>query len=215
MSAICPQIRTSGSCTSSSCEYTHTVLTCQSCGFMCASRREMDHHSQSKEHLDKIRGESHILHCPLCRISVCGHSGWNAHLRSRSHAHSACQNGVNPSAVTPEDVQRIANHTLCVTCQEHIRDRYWDRHVRSQKHLEKERFATFQVVLDDAEKNKNGVTLEGDFDFGFVDLAETSVGKVVRGTISTSLTAHITLVDIQLASTKGSAPTYTGYAAYL
>ena len=174
----------------------------------------MDDHGQSKEHLDKIRGESQILHCPLCRTSVCGHSGWNAHLRSRSHVHRARQNGVDPSAVVPEEMQRIMNHTLCVTCQEHIRDRYWDRHVKSQKHLEKERFASFQVALNDAEKNKNGVTLEGNFDFGFVDLAETSIRKVVRGTISSSIpTARIMLVDIQLASAKGSASAHTGYVA--
>ena len=207
MSTVCPRILTDGGCSDPLCPYAHAVLTCDPCGFMCASQGEMDEHNESRIHINKIRGESLTLLCPICRTRHAGRRGWDYHLRSRKHQLTARRNAVDPLGVIPEEMENVPKHTFCVTCNVHIQDIYWDRHLRNLKHLEKEKYAAFKVVLDDTEKDRNGVTVVANFDFGIVDLAKAASGQAIEGNISTSVSAgRITLVDIQLASAKGAIP---------
>lgn len=70
--------------------------------------------------------------------------------------------------------------------------------------MEKEKFASFKVVLDDAEKDKHGITLDAEFDFGIVEIPVATKGIVIRGTISITIpSSRITLIEIKLASAKG------------
>ncbi|KAG5351366.1 hypothetical protein C0989_006827 [Termitomyces sp. Mn162] len=118
-----------------------------------------------------------------------GRSSWNAHIRSLKHIRMAKGKGIRPKAVPPEEL-----------------DIHWGNHLRNSKHLEKERFASFKVVLGEAEKDKQGVSITGDFNFGFVE-PSGKTGRVVDGAITTNNpVSHIRLVDISLASAKGTNP---------
>jgi len=216
MSTICPRILADGRCSNPLCAYAHAVFTCDPCGFMCISQSEMDEHNGSRVHINKIRGESLVLLCPICRTRHGGQRGWDYHLRSRKHDLAAQRAAVDPTRVTPEEMEHVPKHTFCVTCNVHIQDIYWDRHLGNSKHLEKEKYAAFKVVLDDTEKDRNGVTVQANFDFGIVDLAVAASGQVIEGFISTSVpTGRITLVNIQLASKKGAIPGHSTCVPWL
>ncbi|KAG6877586.1 hypothetical protein C0993_005916 [Termitomyces sp. T159_Od127] len=178
---------------------------------MCASRAEMDEHSKSRAHLNKISGQSLVYQCPLCKRHFSGRSGWNAHVRSLKHLRLTKSKGVDPNAVIPVELNQVPQHTFCITCSVHIQDIYWDNHLRNPKHREKEQFATFKIVLEEAEKDKQGVSITGDFDFGFVE-PNGSTGRVVEGAITiNNPTSHIQLVNISLASAKGTNPTSSSF----
>ncbi|KAG6857049.1 hypothetical protein H0H87_010405 [Tephrocybe sp. NHM501043] len=167
---------------------------------------EMDEHTKSRVHLNKTGGQSLVLKCPICHIGrVHGRKGWNSHIGSWKHIKVARKAGVDPNAVVPEELAEVPRYTFCVTCNVHIQDEYWNNHLRNMKHLEKERFASFKVVLEEAEKDKQGISIRGDFNFGFVDPGNNKMRRVVDGTVITNNpSSRIILVDIQLASSKGS-----------
>ncbi|KAG6825942.1 hypothetical protein H0H92_001791 [Tricholoma furcatifolium] len=99
----------------------------------------------------------------------------------------------------------VPRHTFCVTCSVHIQDIYWDRHVKHLKHLEKEQFASFKVVLEEAEKDKHDVVVSGDFDFGIIETPVAAAGATVKGKVATTNpSSKISLVSIQLGSAKGT-----------
>ncbi|KNZ82274.1 Putative helicase mov-10-B.1 [Termitomyces sp. J132] len=182
------------------------MLTCEPCAFMCASQVEMNEHGRSRVHLNKINGQSLVLKCSVCQMHFSGRSSWNAHIRSLKHMRMAKGKGIRPKAVPPEELVQVPHHTFCVTCSVQIQDIHWGNHLRNSKHLEKERFASFKVVLGEAEKDKQGVSITGDFNFGFVE-PSGKTGRVVDGAITTNNpVSHIRLVDISLASAKGTNP---------
>ncbi|GLB39145.1 putative helicase [Lyophyllum shimeji] len=165
----------------------------------------MDNHTRSQVHLNKVGGQSLVFRCPLCQSRQNGRKQWAHHLATFKHNRTCKAAGVDPRNVEPEELAEVPRHTFCVTCNVHIQDIYWDRHIRNAKHLEKERFAEFKVVLDEAEKDKHGVVVIGDFDFGIVEVADAARGRTVGGTIkSGNPSSHVALVDIQLASIKGT-----------
>ena len=166
--------------------------------------------------MNKVRGESLVFLCPICRSRQNGQRGWDNHLRSRKHLQTAQRDAVDPLSVIPEEMENVPNHTFCVTCNVHIQDKFWDRHLKNTKHLEKEKYAAFKVVLDDTEKDRNGVAVVANFDFGIVDLAAAASGQVIEGVISASVsTGRITLVNIQLASAKGAVPGHSTCVPWL
>ncbi|KAF8067810.1 hypothetical protein FPV67DRAFT_1159022 [Lyophyllum atratum] len=204
---ICPQLRQDGSCQDPSCRWTHNMLTCEACAFMCASAAEMDEHSRSRVHLNKVGGQSLVFKCPLCQTRVHGRKPWTIHLGSLKHLRRCRASGVEPKTVAPEELADVPRHTFCVTCNVHIQDIHWEHHLKNARHLEKERFAVFKVVLDEAEKDKHGVNVAGDFDFGIVEVADATRGKIARGTIkTTNPSSRVTLISIRLASAKGINP---------
>ncbi|KAG6846206.1 hypothetical protein H0H93_015421, partial [Arthromyces matolae] len=173
---------------------------------MCSSQDELDSHNQTRIHRNKVQGQSLILKCPLCNAFCRGQASWKAHIRSRKHTNVAIRQGLQPKAVVAEEAADVPQHTLCLTCSVHIHNKDWDRHLKTNKHLEKERFAAFRVVLDEAEKDKQGVSVDGEFDFGIISPGDTN-DKVVRGAITVNNpTSRIALVDARLAADKGNSP---------
>jgi len=70
--------------------------------------------------------------------------------------------------------------------------------------LTKERYASFKSVLDEAEKEKNGVAIEGEVDLGILEPAIASKGKTTTLKISSNVpSAKITLVSVKLSADLG------------
>jgi helicase MOV-10 len=77
--------------------------------------------------------------------------------------------------------------------------------LRSRGHQSKERFTAFKTVLDESEKEKNGVTIEGEVDMGILDPAVSTRGKAISLKIlSTVPSAKISLVSVKLSAELGS-----------
>ncbi|KAG5651196.1 hypothetical protein H0H81_009525 [Sphagnurus paluster] len=209
---ICPTLRKDGFCQDPACKYTHSMLTCEPCAFMCASAREMKEHTQSRIHLNKVGGQSLVFRCPHCSTRVHGRACWAYHIKTSKHIRESKKARAQPDQVVPEELANLPGHTLCVACNVHILEISWDRHIKGQKHLEKEQFASFKVALDEAEKDKHGIVITGDFDFGITDPATATTGKVLGGTIKTNNpTTRITLVEVKLASARGINPGRSSY----
>ncbi|KAG6811022.1 hypothetical protein H0H92_009325 [Tricholoma furcatifolium] len=119
------------------------------------------------------------------------------------HVNKARVAGVSPAAVEPEGQANVSGHTMCVTCNIRINNEVWDRHLQNEEHLENEKFDTFKVVSEGAQTNGNGVVVNGEFDFGIVNLTAAATGVKASGKVFTNTpTPRITLVDIRLASSK-------------
>lgn len=202
----CPVLLRDGYCNDPLCRYMHSVQTCDPCSFMCITAKEMDEHLKSRIHVNRIKGQSIIFRCPLCSGFFHGRSGWELHTRGRKHRENVQRCNAEPQNVMPEEMEAVPNHTFCVTCSVHIYDQHWDRHVRKASHQEKEAFATFKVTLEETEKDKNGVTLDGNFDFGIIGFEDAAKGRrTLKGTLSTTIpTGRIILAEIKFASSRTS-----------
>jgi helicase MOV-10 len=68
-------------------------------------------------------------------------------------------------------------------------------------------FARYRAAVEDSEQDKNGVTIVGDFDFGFIP-PDDAAGKKVSATITTTQPiSHSVLLSVRLASSQGLAST--------
>ncbi|KAF9060937.1 hypothetical protein BDP27DRAFT_1151308, partial [Rhodocollybia butyracea] len=125
---------------------------------------------------------------------------WHGHVSSAKHASQAAIKGMSPD-VPPEEPEQVPGHQLCVVCNRHIPSRFWARHPSQPQHKEREQFLKFTSAVEETEKDKNGLSVVGDFDFKIVEPEKAAAGVVVGGTIQTQVPAtRIALIDIRLAS---------------
>lgn len=201
----CPQLLSHGVCENNSCQYRHNVSSCELCNLVFASPADYAAHATTKQHLNKVQGESGaLLHCSVCQKYVSGMKNWIQHVASPRHAAVAAQTGRQPDVV-PEEPEYVPGHTLCATCNSHIPDRNWPRHHLTPKHKDREQFVSFRSALDEAEKDKNGVSVLGEFDFGIVDGPVAKSGVTIQSTIkNTTPSSKVSVVSMTLASDKGS-----------
>ncbi|KAJ7512385.1 P-loop containing nucleoside triphosphate hydrolase protein [Mycena galericulata] len=201
----CPELLSNGVCQNASCPHRHNVASCELCNLVFASPAEYTIHAASKQHLNRVQGESGaMLHCPVCQKHVSGMKNWGQHVTSGRHATRAAQSGLQPD-VDPEVAENVPGHTLCSTCNSHIPDRNWARHHLTPKHKDREQFVSFRTALDEAERDKHGLSVSGNFDFGIVEGPTAKSGIETRPTIHNATpSSKISLVSVTLASTKGS-----------
>ena len=60
------------------------------------------------------------------------------------------------------------------------------------------------TAVEQSEADKNGVIVEGLFDFGFIDPPAAQVGKELNATIKASSNGNFVLLEAKLASTQGN-----------
>ncbi|KAJ7054531.1 P-loop containing nucleoside triphosphate hydrolase protein [Mycena amicta] len=203
---LCPNVLSKGSCDDPTCVHRHNVSSCKLCGLVFASPEDYAVHATTKRHVNKTRGESGAtLRCPLCQIHTSGMKNWVEHVGSSRHASKATLHRVNPADVIPEEPDQIPGHTLCTTCNAYIPDRFWPRHHLRPKHVERSQFISFRTVLDEAEKDKHGISVSGNFDFGIVELSAGKSGLSMTATIQNAVpSSKVSLVGMTLASNKGT-----------
>ncbi|KAJ7199239.1 P-loop containing nucleoside triphosphate hydrolase protein, partial [Mycena pura] len=201
---MCPKLLSSGVCEDVGCNHLHNVSSCELCSLVFASAAEYSTHAASAVHLKKLGGEfGTLLYCSVCESYVSGMKNWVAHVAGARHAACAAQSGRSPDVV-PEEPQLVPGHTLCTTCNTHIPDRYWSRHSSTPKHKAREQFISFRTALDEAEKDKHGISVVGNFDFGVVDGSAAKAGLEIRPIVQNN-TPHskVRLVSMTLASDQG------------
>ncbi|KAF8217659.1 P-loop containing nucleoside triphosphate hydrolase protein [Mycena galopus ATCC 62051] len=205
MPQVCSQLLSSGICENASCTHRHNVSSCDICGLVFGSPEEYAAHTATKQHIKKARGESGaILFCSTCQKHIPGTKHWRIHIDTARHKTQAKRKGLS-AAADPEEVESVPGHTLCGTCNTHIQNSHWDRHQSTAKHLARESFVSFRTALDEAERDKNGLSLVGNFDFGIVDGPTAKSGVTIHPTIkNTTPSSKISIVSMTLASDKGS-----------
>lgn len=204
---ICPQALLGLSCNNPSCIHRHDVASCDVCSLVFSSAGAYKEHVKTKKHRSKVTGSATILHCPICRVYVPGLTNWDQHVQGSRHCFAATDTGVDPN-IDPEEPEMIPGRQLCPTCNTHISARLWPTHSATPQHKEKEKFASYKSAVEEAENDKHGVSVSGDFDFGVIEVAAARAGERFTSLLQTSIpSSKITLVEAKLASKKGKITT--------
>jgi helicase MOV-10 len=196
----CPNVLATGTCDNRTCTFIHNMFTCDSCGLVFQSPNECDLHLQSKKHRLRAQGETIVYYCPICEANVTGHKGWKQHTQGRSHQRKANNAGV-PVEVAPQPAISTASATACDLCQVVLPNHVWNQHLSSPRHQSHEQFSRYMTAVEQSETDKNGVVVEGSFDFDFIDPAAAKKGKELTATIKGS--SKSVLSEAKLASAQG------------
>lgn len=192
----CPNILSSGVCTDAQCLLEHNIHTCDACNYVALNIREYNAHISGKKHKRAVtRGIPQPFYCPACQCNV-NSLDWGQHSKGRRHRELAQNSNIEPTAVFPAET-----HTFCGICQISIPSHLWDRHLHSASHTRFQRYAVFRAAQEDSEKDKNGVTIDGNPDF---EILEPTVGAS-GATISLKISCTVPLAKIVLVSVKLSA----------
>lgn len=170
----------------------------------CTTPTAYNAHINGKKHRNKASGKNNFLRCVICSRDVIAHS-WASHVAGRPHINTAADKGVSPDVEGETITTDIPGQQFCDLCRTHVHVAIWGIHVSGRIHQRQERYAAFKAVLDEAERDKNGVTIEGAFDFAIVDPMVARSGLTLKATIKTIMPqSKIALVQITLASAKRS-----------
>lgn len=195
MVKICPKLQSQGACNDPSCIYRHDVRICEECGVVCSSAALFQSHIQSKRHKRQLLGLNDVQHCPLCNMNVMGL--WSQHLLTRRHCKMAKRQG-ETAVVEPLE----ATTGYCAICRKQVMPNHMTRHLQSPKHLTAEKYVTYKATLEEAEKNKHGVTVSDVLDFGIVSAADAQKGVNVQFVIQMTVPgSRIKIVSALFPST--------------
>ncbi|KAJ3568894.1 hypothetical protein NP233_g5410 [Leucocoprinus birnbaumii] len=202
----CPYLISSGSCTDPQCQLNHNIHTCDPCKYVASTLGEYNAHLRGKKHKRVLAGAvNQIWFCRICERPI--ESGnWTAHKRGRRHINRAKAKKLDVN-IEPDPVVPTATHTFCTTCQTSVLATGWQRHIHSRSHLTREQYAAFKSVTDEAEKEKNGVDIEGEVDLGILEPTVAATGQTTTLKISSTVPlANTVLVSVKLSAELGSRP---------
>ena len=208
----CPNVLAHGSCSDVSCRFDHNIVTCEPCGRVFPIVADYHSHVKGKQHLKRVQGISIVYSCPICRLNVAyGQRGWTDHISTRKHRSKATALGL--SDVDPQPAEAMLGTIFCDACQSTVPSNDWDAHLKNSRHKSKETYVKYRAVAAESEKDKNGLVIDGDFDFGFVDPEAAANGYKASATVKTSDPfSRSSLVEIRLASSQG---VFSGVSAYV
>jgi helicase MOV-10 len=204
MASICPQLLTSGTCSDSSCAHLHDLQFCDICAIKITSPSIRAAHFGGRKHRQMVLGSQQLLHCTICEAAVMA-CNWKSHLSGVKHTRAAQRRGVSTAVEGKRIVTDVQGQKYCDLCRIHIPEMQWTAHTRRRAHKRQERFSAFKAVLDEAERDKNGIAIEGHTNFDII--APTASHKGISLTLVIKLIipqSKITLAEVNLMSTKGS-----------
>ncbi|KAJ7598461.1 P-loop containing nucleoside triphosphate hydrolase protein [Mycena floridula] len=205
---VCPSARAGLVCTKPTCQMSHNVPNCEACSRVFIDENSYRGHLKGKAHLDNVRGirNTAIHYCPVCELHTPDGQRWSVHVATKRHKAKATLHGVNSADVQPEEpAAEVPGHKFCLACNVHVPDHLWKRHPTFKSHIAKQTFTKYRAALDEAEADKNGVTVTEDFDFKIVEQAQAKQGITTKGVIQLGVpSAKVTLVEAVLASSKGA-----------
>ena len=203
MTSTCPHVLVNGTCNDNACTYAHTIPTCEPCGFVFKSLIEYNQHLKTKKHGMRIQGQTVFNYCPICEVNFLSCTS-EIHIRGRIHQRKAGGAGVSPADVAPQPPISTATATACDLCQVVLPNRCWNEHLTSRDHKLREHYSRYMTAVEQSESDKNGVVIEGSFDFEFIDPAVANVGKELTATVKASqASSKSVLLEAKLASAQG------------
>jgi helicase MOV-10 len=126
---------------------------------------------------------------------------WSTHLSTRRHRQNVKQQG-ETAVVEPVEASEKG---YCAICRREVMPRYMAKHLQSPKHRTAEKYIAYKATLEEAEKNKHGVTISDPLDFGIVTPADAQKGVSMQFVIQTTVPAsRIKIASAQFPSTTTS-----------
>ena len=103
------------------------------------------------------------------------------------------------SNVSPPDTE------FCELCREHVSVSVWENHGTHPDHVRRVKLRLLQMTLDNAGRDKNGITIERTDDFGIISPTAAAVGNRMLDLKirSTTSAARVSIVSAHFASQKG------------
>ncbi|KAH9948069.1 P-loop containing nucleoside triphosphate hydrolase protein [Amylocystis lapponica] len=203
MVAVCAELLSTGACVKVACRSSHDVKICRLCGIVCYSTQLYNQHLTDRRHVNRVNGVSNLLHCSICAVNVSGSYCWGLHIEGRRHKGLASQRGIDPD-VQPEEALTPPGYLHCNVCRIDIHEGAWSSHATTRAHQRRAMFAAYDSAFEEAERDKNGVTIspgEEGLDFGFVELPDAHSGTAallkVENTVPTS---KVRLAEVKLSS---------------
>ncbi|EGO03415.1 hypothetical protein SERLA73DRAFT_25978, partial [Serpula lacrymans var. lacrymans S7.3] len=127
---------------------------------------------------------------------------WDHHLSGVRHRKCATRKGVSAD-VQPVTLDTVSGHVYCGICDRHIPRNSWSHHPQNPLHLKKQKVVAFKTVLEEAVKDKHGIIVSEDVDFGIVDVQRANQGVIRTLTIQNTVpSAQITIVKAKLSSSS-------------
>ncbi|PFH46787.1 hypothetical protein AMATHDRAFT_7405 [Amanita thiersii Skay4041] len=156
----------------------------------------------SPGHVKRAASKHLAVFCPVCEINV-GFRFWKSHIAGHKHQKRSKRKSTSPD-VDPQQAVNTAYATYCEQCGVLVPPRDWNKHVQKFRHRQKESYTAYRAALDEAEKNKNGVIVEGDLDFDIVDPTQWN-NNVKRELVLKTTTPNlkVNLVSLKLTSARG------------
>lgn len=154
----CPNVLNFGSCSDPACDFVHNIITCDLCALVFTAEEDYQLHLATKKHINRASGASAQLRCPVCHIHASGQRSWLQHVGSRKHINKAARQGLSP------DVEPIApishgSQIFCELCNINVPRRYWEKHLQGYIHTSRETFSKYKTAVEEAESDKNDVTI--------------------------------------------------------
>nr|GAT48863.1 RNA helicase [Mycena chlorophos] len=177
-STTCPTLLSTGSCSATGCKYSHKAIRCDPCSWIFANNDAYAAHCKGKAHKRAVSGGApvgaQVFHCAACNRTMLTMSmlTWKAHIKSSRHVFKTKAMSL-PSDLEPDVPDDVPGHTHCVVCNMHVPHSQWQQHSSSRAHQRHERFWGYQNALDDAEKDKHGVSVLGDLEWSNRQLRRT------------------------------------------
>ena len=146
---------------------------------------------------DNCRFHHDIHICEACSVVCFTSNAHQAHLGGKNHRKTLARAAYAQAHGIDTE--------FCELCYIPIVDHNWERHQRTKRHSNKQRFFAFKSLLEEAEKDKHGISVSSSdgVDFGIIELEEAQVGKGVALLITTSVPrSSVRLADVKLTSTS-------------
>lgn len=205
---ICPNFLSSGVCLTEGCRYRHNVQFCAICRVVCATEYAYNGHLKGKKHERSVQRiqNGDLTYCKLCDVVVPSVSMLPRHVRGRRHRQLLGENpewqpGDTTSASVPPDFIQ------CETCNTSFPSLFQARHQTSFTHKKKERFFTIQAAFEESDKDKHGVEVNGELDFGFIETDKADLIHKLKLDVVLTARERVVVSEVRLSSSKSQIKT--------
>jgi helicase MOV-10 len=176
---LCPNFTLQGVCDDGNCVYFHPNLICDLCGVTCSSQKTFNAHLRGNRHAKmkkaaERRSKGGPKKCTICDVRLVMPGDVPSHVSGQRHQGRLLEyslRGVrlDTNAIIVDDEE---NCFECFVCENIIWYQTKAFHERSLRHQRKERYLRIRASLEEAEADKNGVSVSPSgkdaFDFGLV-----------------------------------------------
>ncbi|KAH7910662.1 hypothetical protein BJ138DRAFT_1008256 [Hygrophoropsis aurantiaca] len=162
-------------------------------------------HIAGERHRRKLAGSDVVYHCSVCDIYI-SKGVWDQHISGRPHTRRANEQGVSAD-IAPIIPDALPGLIFCSVCDKHIPERLWSSHSTILGHRKKEAYVAYKAATGEAEKDKHGVTVSDNMEFGIIEPAVASRGASKSLTIQTTIpSSRITIVSAKFSSSTTNSP---------
>ncbi|KDQ10484.1 hypothetical protein BOTBODRAFT_58037 [Botryobasidium botryosum FD-172 SS1] len=194
-----------GSCLVEDCPYSHYIKTCDVCDIWCVSDQSYNQHLSGKQHFQKLHGRSAVVQCVVCELPV-PRGSYEQHQRGRRHRSLLA---LQPGEEAPPEDYRDPSNFYCILCRIDVLPSLREKHINGPHHRKKERLASFRSALEEAGRNKHGVTVShgegGGLNFGTIEPDSLRTRPTVSAMLTVKLESggSVVLREARLSSAFG------------